>query len=76
MGGNVLPQLVVFVKNCGEVAMLSIVSVPEPVLLRVTLCAELFVPTVCGAKVMLVADKEPTPPAMPKPWRTATWGCE
>ena len=76
MGCNVLPQLVVLVKYCGEVAMPFIVSMPEPVLVKVILCAELFVPTVCGAKVMLVADKEPTPPEMPKPWRTATWGCE
>ena len=66
-GSNVFPQLVVFVKNCGEVAMLLTASVPDPVLVRVTLCAELFVPTVWGAKVMLVADTEPMPLEMPVP---------
>jgi hypothetical protein len=47
-GNNVFPQLVVFVKNCGEVAMLLIASAADPVLVRVTLCAELFVPNVWG----------------------------
>jgi len=66
-GSNVFPQLVVFVKNCGEAAMLLIASVPDPVLVRGTLRAELFVPNVWGAKVMLVADNEPTPLEIPVP---------
>jgi hypothetical protein len=45
--------------------MLLIASAPDPVLVRVTLCAELFVPNVWGAKVMLVADNKPTPLEVP-----------
>ena len=67
-----MPQLVVLVKNCGEVAMLLMVSMPVPEFVYVTLCAELFVPTVCGTKVRLVADNKPTPAETPIPWRVAT----
>jgi len=38
------PQLVVFVKNCGEVVMPFIVRMPDPVLVRMIFCAALFVP--------------------------------
>src|SRR5215831_9876641 len=50
------PQLLVCA-NSPEIVMLEIVSVPEPVLLRLTVFGKLAVPTFCGPKLIIVAER-------------------